>query len=541
MVVNFSSWATSSGEIPQKILNEVNPLTRGTYRLDPNLIDVDDKIVALIAQGDYRHRQIFELIQNAADAILEDPKLTGGGRVKIVLTQNGLYCANEGAPFSLEGFKALRYPIGSAKNGPQANGNQIGRYGHGFKSVLAITKKPYIYSRSGSFFYCFENVVDYLSEHVDDGHKDLPVARFGTVNNPKVSIFAIAKSIDPASAAGEDQILEEMMGWATTVIFLPFEEDWYYTDKPPFDHLKQEIETFPSSFLVFTGHVCRLDLEIHDVEKFNPRSFYCEIQSSSVVEPEIRGGAEKFGDNKLQIRVCSLMQEGDPKVNDWVVFTDANVRIPDEIGKNGVQTNRRIGEEDGKYLDVEVSWAVKLDLLLNRRGEFWFHFPTKDWTSLSGILNAPWDTNNERTTVFEGPFNEYLIERASHLVHQSMSELVKFFGDDLGKIFDLVPARQAEAEGIARLLARRIPELAHTYATIPDLDGRFTLPADLRRYPSKLLAMDLEFASALVREWSEVKGSPRNFPHWSCISSQNRSARLANWLRTEIETGENRE
>jgi len=541
VATNFSAWATSSGEIPQKILNEVNPLTRGSYRLDPNLIDVDAKIVALIAQGDYRHRQIFELIQNAADAILEDSKLTGGGRVKIVLSQNGLYCANEGAPFSLEGFKALRYPIGSAKNGPQANGNQIGRYGHGFKSVLAITKKPYIYSRSGSFFYCFENVVDYLSEHVDDGHKDLPESRFGTVNKPKVSIFAIAKSIDPKSAAAEDQILEEMMGWATTVIFLPFEEDWYYTDKPPFDHLKKEIETFPSSFLVFTGHVCRLDLEIHDVEKFNPRSFYCEIKSSMTVVPQIRGGAEKFGDNKLQIRVCSLMQEGDPKANDWVVFKDENVRIPEEIGKTGVQTNRRIDEENGRYLDVEVSWAVKLDLLLNRRGEFWFHFPTKDWTSLSGILNAPWDTNNERTTVFEGPFNDYLIERASHLVHQSMPELVKFFGDDLGKIFDLVPARQAEAEGIARLLARRIPELAHTYATIPDLDGRFTLPADLRRYPSKLLAMDLEFASALAREWSEVKGSPRNFPHWSCISSQNRSARLANWLRTEIETGENRE
>jgi hypothetical protein len=538
--IEATKWSSSEGEIPQKMINEINPLTRETYRIDPNLIDVDSKIVALIAQGDYRHRQIFELIQNAADAILEDPTLAGGGRVKIVLSQHGLYCANEGAPFSLEGFVALRYPIGSAKNGKQVNGNQIGRYGHGFKSVLAITKKPRIYSRSGSFFYCFENVLDYLSEDRGDGNPYLDVTRLGTVNNPKVSIFAVAKPVDPAADASEDSILEEMMEWATTVIFLPFEDEWYYTDKPPFDHLKQEMETFPSSFLVFTGHVRRLDLEIREIEKFDIRSFYCDIKSTREVLPEIRGDSEKFGTNKLQIRVCSVMQEGDARVSDWIVFSDENVQISDEIGKTGLQTNRRT-DEDGNYLDVEVSWAVKLDLLSNKRGEFWFHFPTKDWTSLSGIINAPWDTNNERTKVFEDPFNEYLIERVSHLVHQSMPELINFLGDDLGKIFDLVPARQAEAEGIAKLLARRIPELAQIYATIPDLDGKLTLPSSLQRYPSKLLAMDLEFASELARDWAEMKVGPRNFPHWTCISSPNRSARLAIWFKAESESGTNHE
>ena len=192
MTVNWSEWAKENGEIPQCFVSEINPTTRLTYRNDPNLLEVDRNIVSLIAQGDYRNRQIFELIQNASDAILEDQSLVDGGRVKLLLTENGLYCGNQGAPFGLEGIHALRYPIKSTKTG-----NQIGRYGQGFKSVLAVTNKPVVYSKTGSFSFDFESVVDYLSTHLEDGFPDLDSKAFGTKEKPSVSIFAVPRPIDP--------------------------------------------------------------------------------------------------------------------------------------------------------------------------------------------------------------------------------------------------------------------------------------------------------------------------------------------------------
>ena len=323
------------------------------------------------------------------------------------------------------------------------------------------------------------------------------------------------------------------MEWATTVIFLPFVEGYHFTDNPPFEHLKLEMETFPANFLVFAGHIAQLDFEVRDFDKFVAKRYFCETKSSTLIRPSVHDEARCFGENAIQMRVCSVRREGDPASQDWAIFTDENVQISD-VGSFGVEHNRRIAL-DGSYLPVPVSWAVRLNPSSTGRGEFWFHFPTKEWTSLAGIVNAPWDTNNERTLVLENRFNEYLIQRVCHLVHQAMPSLVGFMSDDVGKVFDLVPARAAEAEGIAKLLAKRVPELAQSYATIPNLDGELTNPENLRRYPSKLLEMGNEKAAELAQMWADADGSPRDFPHWSCISSTNRAARLRIWLSVQNE------
>ena len=54
-------------------------------------------------------------------------------------------------------------------------------------------------------------------------------------------------------------------------------------------------------------------------------------------------------------------------------------------------------------------WAVPTRS--GRRGEFWAFFPTLDQTTLSGVVNAPWKLNEDRTRVIEGPFNAELIEQ----------------------------------------------------------------------------------------------------------------------------------
>lgn len=526
MAIDWSKWAIPEDDGPNSFINDVNPRLRAVYRTDPNLIEVDRKIVAMISQGDYRHRQIFELIQNAADAIVEDISLKNGGRVKLVLTQDGLYCANEGAPFSHEGIKTLRYPIATTKVG-----NQVGRYGHGFRSVLAVTSEPHVFSKTGSFEFKFQNVVSYLSEPLDDGKPNIDPKLFGTLEDQKVSIFVVPKPINPKSAAEEDPILSDLMEWATTVIFLPFGSGRYFTDLPPFDHLRNELENFSSEFLIFTQHVARLDFEIHDVEQTSSFGFTCLNKSIHDIEFEPVDQATKFGKNQLIRRVCTIAKVGDPNDVEWVVFTDSEVDIS-SVGDLGLQQNRR-KDAIGNYYPVPVTWAVKASLSSSGRGEFWFHFPTKDWTSLAGIINAPWDTNTERTKVLENQYNKFLVERLSHLVHQAIPHLLEFTFGDYGKIFDVVPARAAEAEGIAKVLATTVPDLANAYATVPNLDGVLTSPSKLRQFPPKVVERGNDVADKWVQAWSEAPSAPRDFPHWTCLSSVNRKARLSNWLTPE--------
>src|SRR5881394_2521807 len=64
------------------------------YRVNPLLVKEHANIERATAQGGYGRRQIYELVQNGADALLTEP----GGRIEVVLTQSALYCANEGQP-----------------------------------------------------------------------------------------------------------------------------------------------------------------------------------------------------------------------------------------------------------------------------------------------------------------------------------------------------------------------------------------------------------------------------------------------------------
>src|SRR5688572_10943179 len=69
------------------------------YRAKPSLVREHANIERATAQGGYGHRQLYELVQNGADALVDAP----GGRIEIVLTSDALYCANEGEPIDIWG------------------------------------------------------------------------------------------------------------------------------------------------------------------------------------------------------------------------------------------------------------------------------------------------------------------------------------------------------------------------------------------------------------------------------------------------------
>ncbi len=97
------------------------------YRIQPKDVIEHANQEDDTARGGYARRQIFELVQNGADALKERES---GGSIEIRLTRNHLYCADNGAPIDEAGAQALMFSHMS----PKRSTAEIGRFGLGFKS-----------------------------------------------------------------------------------------------------------------------------------------------------------------------------------------------------------------------------------------------------------------------------------------------------------------------------------------------------------------------------------------------------------------------
>ena len=136
-------WIGTEGRIAEFIAREAKR-TLSSYRAQPRRVVEDANSEQIAAHGGYAHRQLFELVQNSADALLDSPK---GRSILIRLTDGFLYCADDGEPIDEDGIVGLMFSRMSSKRNTAA----IGRFGLGFKSVLGVTDSPEFYSRSGAF------------------------------------------------------------------------------------------------------------------------------------------------------------------------------------------------------------------------------------------------------------------------------------------------------------------------------------------------------------------------------------------------------
>ena len=87
----------------------------------------------------YADRLVVELAQNAADAAV---RVGAPGRLRLSLDGEVLYAANVGAPLDSAGVEALSH----LRVSPKADAD-VGRYGVGFKAVLAVTDEPAVLGR----------------------------------------------------------------------------------------------------------------------------------------------------------------------------------------------------------------------------------------------------------------------------------------------------------------------------------------------------------------------------------------------------------
>ena len=232
--VDKSAWASPDGSLGSYIRKETKK-TLEAYRHQPNQIEEHANLEYDTARGGYAHRQLFELIQNSADALAG----ASGGRISLKLTDTHLYCADDGQAMSQDGVRALMFSHLSPKRGTA----EIGRFGMGFKAVLGVTDSPEFFSHSGSFRFDRTEASKLIRQFVPNA-EHCPVLR-------------LPYPMDPWAEMEQDADLRSLMGWATNIVRLPLHSG-------AFEDLAEQCEAFRAEFLLFVGHVSMLSLQQSD-------------------------------------------------------------------------------------------------------------------------------------------------------------------------------------------------------------------------------------------------------------------------------------
>ncbi|MFD4542519.1 DEAD/DEAH box helicase [Streptomyces bauhiniae] len=470
-----------------------------TYEVDAGLIAEHSNSERRITQGGYGDRQLFELVQNAADEIADEP----GGSIHVVLTESHLYCANEGSPVTPEGAETILRMSMSRKRG-----GQIGRFGVGVKSVLVVTDAPEFFSRTGSFG--FDRAWSY--EQI----KSVPgvVERYGAEFDAPV--LRMARPLDVEAERAADPILEELSTWATTVVRLPLlpragdrlGRDMHGSRAKGGGELREE---FPVGFQLFSPHVAKVVLEDRRLRPVARRVLTVRQAGDLHTVTEERTG-----------RATTTI--------DWRVFTTTHTPGPKARTDAGELHDR---------VALDLSWGVPalekdpvsglyVNSRVRGRGKFWSFFPTKYEMSLSGILNGAWKTNEDRQNLLDSsPFNQEMIGQAAALVVESLPRLAP--AEDPAAYLPLLPGRVKEAISWAdEYLTREIWARSAVRPSLPDQDGVLRVPTELRVHPR--FDKDQKRLAGWLRMWHECPGRPADWLHPSVEADGLRSGKVEHVL-----------
>jgi superfamily II DNA or RNA helicase len=432
-------WA-GPGEGYSWLVSEMAARCLAVYREAPLRVEEDAQQEVAAAEGGYGRKQIHELVQNGADVMIGS-----AGRIEVILTPGCLYVANAGAPFSEKGVETLLSSHLSRKRG-----DEIGRFGLGFKSVTAMSSSPQVFSRTVSFGF--------------DRHRSVRLIQEVVPTAQKVPLLRLAEVIDPRPWAESDDVLADLMRWASTVVRLPLDDaEAAITD---------DMKRFPATFLLFARHVSELVLD----------------DRISGTRREVRASDSADG-------AVILAQDGE--TSRWRIFSRAHEPSRAALDDAGERARRD---------RILLTWAVPVTGQQRGVGEFSAYFPIDEQTTLAGIINAPWKMSDDRRTLLEGRFNEEILTVAlPSLVADALPQLVDPAHPE--EVLEYLPARGKEPRGWADdVLNKPVYERLSSTPSLPGLDGRLHEPATMKLHPQGLVGRWLD-------RWAEIMGPAGDWVH----------------------------
>lgn len=286
----------------------------------------------------------------------------------------------------------------------------------------------------------------------------------------------------------DDPVLREF-SWAETIVRAEIRSP------DLLEHLRQEIRTFPSEFVLF-------------------QPVPVVLQLNDGVEPERELRVEEDGDERVLVA-------GGERSRWRVEKRDVCITDPRAVGDA-----THIHARDS----VPLAWAIPLEGKREESGRFWFAFPTHTPTYLPGILNAPWKLNSDRNAIIGGEWNAELMRAAARLVTETLPKLCT--PDDPGRVLDAFPRQMERADDDAAPLVLELWKTLENAAVIPDAAGALRLARDLWRHPRD--------NADLARQWQALACAEElaHVVHPSSLERQRNSRLDFLAKRLKPETGE---
>lgn len=469
-----SDWLDPDPALVQQIEDQLTAAV-SAYKADPKLLREHANLEDSFRAGGYAKRQVLELVQNAADALLRSDCR---GQVAVVLTDEALYCANEGKPFDGAGIDAVTHAYISDKRG-----DEIGRFGLGFKSILAITSNAQVLSRSVSFEFNSAQAQQALAGVSGSGQRT-PHFRIPTV-------------VDAHSAMSADPVLAELGSWASTIIKMPLTGGH--------DRLATQIREFPTEFLLFANTVSALTMEDRRTTGEAYRHDHL---------------CEKLGNNEFTLHRPSKQSER------WLVIEHMHRPSRDAL---------KVVAETIARDQIKIAYAAPLDVgMPDRLGSFWAYYPLEEKTTAWGIFNAPWAVNDDRTSMlYDNTFNEEILDV---FVEIFLDAVPRFRSkSDPARHLDYLPSRARESRGYGdQILTDRVPYRARSAALIPNAEGSLVTAASLRTLSFDEAWQGREQGAEMHRIWQSAPHTDVQVPHWTCFRNSTRFLRLRELFLDEM-------
>ena len=470
-----------AGEIVERIVEQ----NLGVYRASPSRLREDVSQEAQVA-SDYRGRLVYELLQNADDA-MESSK-SDADRVVFVITDDALWMANSGRPLTnadVEGLCGL-----GASSKVDAAGTKrasIGHKGLGFKSVLEITECPSVYSKTLSFRLGASEARRPVGELWDKLGRSRPTA---------VPAMRFPSLI--GNAGDENRWLQLRDRGLNTAFEFPFREDMTSEQRETLTDLLLEL---PLTTVLFLKHLESVEVKVDQRGRSKYRAW--------TVSREMRRNGRwhtvpGLGDSGLyKVTVSSSADESAA----FYVAHDARVAIgPNREGLSGPAW-------EGVDL-TEVSIAALANEPDSGMPEEWKRFhvflPTEERCPypmlVSGAFATDLSRQHIRVRTESGDYNSHLLREAARLFVEQMVQELK--SESVRRVLSALDRGENPSGGdAAHLYHECLVEVLANEPLIPTESGQIR-PIGACALPTPLLDREGEaFRSVLVRDanWGEAE------------------------------------
>lgn len=476
-------YVTALTTTPEDILERICRENLAVYRESQARLQEDVSQESQVAH-DYRGRLVYELLQNADDALVD--VATTDDRALFRLTDSELWVANTGRPFTDADVRGLCGLGGSSKarsDGPKRA--SIGHKGLGFKSVLEITDSAEAYSETVSFRLGREQAaaqVSLLWTEFDRGKvRGVPAMRFPS------RIAEVRKTWHELHAAGYHSAFR-----------FPFHERVSFDQKAALTH---QLLTLPMTTVLFLKHLEEVVIEVATSSEQADRQWLLERHRVTSTGVERCGGLTDSG--LFRVDLVNRQGEGDRY---WVAH-DGDVRIGDH--RDGLTGPAWEG------VDIsEVSVAVRD--AGNPRVEpedrrFHVFLPTQEPSGCSLLVNGAFTTDLSRRHVQVGETssncNGYLVRRAAETFVQTlMPHLLAEGGPRY--VLRVLDRDESDSGSAGGLLADALTSAMIDAPLLPSGPNELTLAAAV--FPSPVLDGEGSAFAELLKADCAVGG--RHFP-----------------------------